>query len=99
MWYNFFGDFMLIDTHCHLSYQDYDNLDEIIKSMNGIMIANGCDDKTNKEVLDAKKVYSCENGTLNNNKCIITEEKETHLGCPQGYNYNEKCKTNYFRML
>ena len=50
-------DFMLIDTHCHLSYQDYDNLDEIIKNMNGIMIANGCDDKTNKEVLELVKKY------------------------------------------
>ena len=57
MWYNFFGDFMLIDTHCHLSYEDYDNLDEIIKNMNGIMIANGCDDKTNKVVLELIKKY------------------------------------------
>ena len=48
---------MLIDTHCHLSYEDYDNLDEIIKNMNGIMIANGCDDKTNKEVLELIKKY------------------------------------------
>ena len=23
MWYNFFGGFMLIDTHCHLGYEDY----------------------------------------------------------------------------
>ena len=43
---------MLIDTHCHLSYEDYDNLEEIIKNMDGIMIASGCNDKTNKEVLE-----------------------------------------------
>lgn len=55
---------MLIDTHCHLSYDDYDNLDEIIKNMDGIMIASGCDDKTNKEVLELVKKYDNVYGTL-----------------------------------
>lgn len=55
---------MLIDTHCHLSYEDYENLDEIIKSMNGIMIASGCNDKTNKEVLELVKKYANVYGTL-----------------------------------
>ena len=55
---------MLIDTHCHLSEEDYDNLDEIIKNMDGIMIASGCDDKTNKEVLDLIKKYDNVYGTL-----------------------------------
>lgn len=64
MWYNFFGDIMLIDTHCHLSYEDYDNLDFVIKNMNGIMIASGCDDKTNKEVLELVKKYDNVYGTL-----------------------------------
>lgn len=64
MWYNFFGDFMLIDTHCHLNYEDYDNLDEIIKNMNGIMIASGCNDKTNKEVLELVEKYDNVYGTL-----------------------------------
>jgi len=44
-----------------------------------------------KSFTNATLEYSCENGTLNNNKCIITEEKETYLGCSQGYNYNELC--------
>ena len=55
---------MLIDTHCHLSYEDYDNLDEIIREMNGIMIASGCDDKTNKEVLELVSKYDNVYGTL-----------------------------------
>lgn len=55
---------MLIDTHCHLSYNDYDNLDEIIKNMDGIMIASGCDDKTNKEVLELVSKYNNVYGTL-----------------------------------
>ncbi|MBR6690984.1 MAG: TatD family hydrolase [Bacilli bacterium] len=55
---------MLIDTHCHLGYDDYDNLDEIIRSMDGIMIASGCDDKTNLEVLELVKKYDNVYGTL-----------------------------------
>ena len=55
---------MLIDTHCHLSYDDYDSLDEVIKNMNGIMIASGCDDKTNKEVLELVTKYDNVYGTL-----------------------------------
>lgn len=64
MWYNFFGDVMLIDTHCHLSYDDYDNLEEIISNMDGIMIASGCNDKTNKEVLKLIDKYDNVYGTL-----------------------------------
>ena len=55
---------MLVDTHCHLSNDDYENLDEIIKEMNGIMIASGCNDKTNKEVLELTKKYDNVYGTL-----------------------------------
>lgn len=55
---------MLIDTHCHLNYDDYDNLDEIIKNIDGIMIASGCDDKTNKEVLELINKYDNVYGTL-----------------------------------
>ena len=55
---------MLIDTHCHLSKNDYNNLDEIIENMDGIMIASGCDDKTNKEVLELINNYPNVYGTL-----------------------------------
>ena len=55
---------MLIDTHCHLSYDDYENLDEVIKNMNGIMIASGCNDKTNKEILELVEKYPNVYGTL-----------------------------------
>lgn len=55
---------MLIDTHCHLSESDYENLDKVITSMDGIMIASGCNDKTNKEVLELIKKYNNVYGTL-----------------------------------
>ncbi len=64
LWYIISGDFMLIDTHCHLSNDDYDNLDEIIKNMDGIMIASGCNNKTNKEVLELVDKYPNVYGTL-----------------------------------
>ena len=55
---------MLIDTHCHLSKEDYENVEEIIKNMDGIMIASGCSDKTNKEILDLVEKYPNVYGTL-----------------------------------
>ena len=55
---------MLVDTHCHLSVDDYENLDEVISEMNGIMIASGCDDKSNKEVLDLVSKYKNVYGVL-----------------------------------
>ena len=43
---------MIIDTHCHLSYEDYDNIDEIVQHMDGnIMIISGVNDETNQEVI------------------------------------------------
>ena len=55
---------MLIDTHCHLSKDDYENLDEIIKKIDGIIIASGCSDKTNQEVLELVEKYPNLYGTL-----------------------------------
>ena len=51
---------MLIDTHCHLSKNDYNNLDEIIKKMNNnniYAIVNGCDEKSNEESINISKKY------------------------------------------
>ena len=64
MWYNFFGDFMLIDTHCHLCYNDYENLDEIVNNKECIMIASGCDDETNIQVIELVNKYDNVYGTL-----------------------------------
>ena len=55
---------MLIDTHCHLSKEDYDNLDEVINEMNGYMIISGCNDETNKEVIEIVNKYDKVYGTL-----------------------------------
>lgn len=55
---------MIIDTHCHLSKNDYDDLEEVINNMNGIIIASGCDDETNLEVIDLVNKYDNVYGTL-----------------------------------
>lgn len=50
---------MFIDTHCHLSKKDYQNLDDVINEMkNNIMITSGCDHDTNIEVIDTINNYS-----------------------------------------
>ena len=56
---------MLIDTHCHLSKKDYDNLDEVIMQMqDNIIITSGTNLKTNKEVLEICHTYSNVYGTI-----------------------------------
>lgn len=51
---------MLIDTHCHLSMSDT----ESINNMDGIMITAGCDDETNKEVIELVNKYPNVYGVL-----------------------------------
>ena len=56
---------MLIDTHCHLSKKDYDNLDEVIMQMkDNIIITSGTNLGTNKEVLEICHTYSNVYGTI-----------------------------------
>lgn len=56
---------MLIDTHCHLSKKDYDNLDEVIMQMkDNIIITSGTNLETNKEVLELCKKYTNVYGTI-----------------------------------
>lgn len=53
---------MIIDTHCHLD--EYENIDEIIKEFDGIMITSGYDDKSNIKVLELVSKYPNVYGTL-----------------------------------
>ena len=53
------GDFMIIDTHCHLSSKDYENIDEVIRHMeDNIMIASGADILSNQENISLIKNYN-----------------------------------------
>lgn len=52
---------MFTDTHCHIFSEYYENIDEILKQANNVgitrVINNGCDHKSNKEVLELIKKY------------------------------------------
>lgn len=47
----------MIDTHCHIFKEYYDNIEEIVNGMNGYMIVAGIDDKTNLETIDLVNKY------------------------------------------
>lgn len=59
---------MLVDTHCHLFRDYYEDIDDVIKSAYdngvGMLVVNGCDDKSNKEVLELVKKYDIVYGAL-----------------------------------
>ena len=54
---------MFIDTHCHLSIEDYDDIDLVIKdnlaaNVNKIIVS-GCEEKTIYEAIELSKKYDC----------------------------------------
>ena len=59
---------MLIDTHCHLFFDYYDDIDEVIMRAKsegiGMIIVNGIDRKSNEEVLNLVKKYDIVYGAL-----------------------------------
>ena len=54
----------MIDTHCHIYKDSFDDIDKVVNNMDGYMIVSGCDDDTNKEVLRLVSVYPNVYGTL-----------------------------------
>lgn len=59
---------MFTDTHCHLYKEYFEDLDEVIKKINdnnvNRIINNGCDRKSNEEVLELLGKYDCMYGSL-----------------------------------
>lgn len=56
---------MIIDTHCHLGIEDYDDIDKVINNFKGnIMIISGVDAKTNEEVVNIVNTHDNIYGTL-----------------------------------
>ena len=59
---------MLIDTHCHIFKEYYEDIEEVIKRAYdngvGMVVVNGCDDKSNREVLELVKKYDIVYGAL-----------------------------------
>jgi TatD DNase family protein len=56
---------MFVDTHCHIFKQYYKNVEEVIKRVEkNIIIVNGINDETNKEVIKLCDKYNNVYGTL-----------------------------------
>lgn len=65
---------MIIDTHCHLSIEDYDDVSKVIENMgNNIMIVSGSDHKSNQEVVMLCNKYKNIYGTLGIHPSAIDE--------------------------
>lgn len=84
----------LADTHCHLFNEYYDNLDEVIslaKENNvGLFINNGCDNKSNKDVIEHIKKYPSMYGAIGIHPESVDEYKETDLKFIEDNLANEK---------
>lgn len=71
---------MLIDSHCHLSHKDYENVVEIINNMeDNIMIVSGADHESNIDVVRLCSEYSNIYGVLGIHPTEITDNIEEHL--------------------
>lgn len=59
---------MYVDVHCHLDSDNYDNIEQVINNAknNNVnkLIYNGCDMKTNKEVIDLINKYDLVYGAI-----------------------------------
>ena len=68
----------MIDTHCHIYSEYYDNIPELIKSIknSGVekIIVNGCDMKTNLEVLELVKKYDIVYGAIGFHPTELTDD-------------------------
>lgn len=72
-WVIFFGimfvvKYMFVDTHCHIYKEYYDNIDELIEKIKNSKISkvinNGCDSRSNEEVLNLINEYDCMYGAI-----------------------------------
>lgn len=55
----------MVDTHCHLFKEYYDNIDEIVSNMkDNYIIVSGSDDESNKEVMELIEKYPNVFGTI-----------------------------------
>ncbi len=71
---------MMIDTHCHLCKEDYEDVDNIIHNMeDNYMIAAGVNDKTNREVLELTKKYENVYGVVGIHPSEVNTSNEASL--------------------
>ena len=58
----------MVDTHCHIYHEYYEDIDDLLKKIQSAgvdkIIVNGCDMKSNIEVLELTKKYDMVYGAL-----------------------------------
>lgn len=74
---------MFVDTHCHITSKDYDDIDLLIRKIkdSGIskIIVNGCDMESNLEVLKLTKKYDIVYGAIGFHPTELEEYKDSDL--------------------
>ena len=74
---------MFTDTHCHIYKEYYENIEEVLKNAKksnvNRMINNGCDKKSNEEILELTKNYENIYGAIGIHPENIEEYKEEDL--------------------
>ncbi len=71
---------MLVDSHCHLSHKDYENVEQIIENMGkNIMIVSGADHESNIDVVKLCSKYPNIYGVLGIHPTEITDNIDAHL--------------------
>ena len=74
---------MFTDTHCHIYKEYYENIEKVLKNAKksnvNRMINNGCDKKSNEEVLELTKNYENIYGAIGIHPENIEEYKEEDL--------------------
>ena len=82
---------MIIDTHCHLNKDEYDNLEEVIANLEEFVVINsGIDTETNEMVLELANKYQNFYATIGYHPENIDNLEENYLEILEKNLQNEK---------
>lgn len=85
---------MYIDTHCHITSEDYQDIPKVIEEIKeaGVekIIVNGCDMKSNMEVLDLVKKYDIVYGAIGFHPTELEEYNDESLNFLREHINDEK---------
>ena len=82
---------MIVDTHCHLDKEYYENLDEIISEMNNnIIVASSVDLETTRHVVKLCDKYENIYGTIGFHPSELENYNEANLKELESYLKNPK---------
>lgn len=85
---------MFTDTHCHIYQEYYDDIDEVLNTANNKNISrvinNGCDNKSNKEVLELISKYPNMYGAIGIHPESVDTYENSDLEFLESHLKNEK---------